>query len=46
MKAVLLGLGLNLIYSRISRNRDYVLFLLSLLCLETLMLAVFTGVFS
>jgi len=45
MKAVLLGLGLNLIYSRISRNKDYVLFLLSLLCLETLVLAVFTGVF-
>jgi UDP-GlcNAc:undecaprenyl-phosphate GlcNAc-1-phosphate transferase len=45
MKAVLLGLGLNLIYSRISRNRDYVLFLLALLCLETLALAVFAGVF-
>jgi UDP-GlcNAc:undecaprenyl-phosphate GlcNAc-1-phosphate transferase len=46
MKAVLLGLGLNLIYSRISRNRDYVLFLLTLLCLETLALAVLTGSFS
>lgn len=45
MKAVLLGLGLNLIYSRISRNRDYVLFLLVLLCLETLTLAVLAGSF-
>lgn len=43
MKVVLLGLGVNLIYSRISRNRDYVLFLLTLLCLESLALAVFTG---
>lgn len=43
MKAVLLGLGLNLIYSRISRNRDYVLFLLVLICLEALALAVITG---
>ncbi|MBE1425981.1 UDP-GlcNAc:undecaprenyl-phosphate GlcNAc-1-phosphate transferase [Desulfomicrobium macestii] len=43
MKAVLLGLGLNLIYSRISRNRDYVLFLLALLCLEALVLAVTSG---
>jgi hypothetical protein len=43
MKAVLLGLGLNLVYSRISRNRDYVLFLLVLICLEALALAVITG---
>ena len=43
MKVVLLGLGVNLIYSRISRNRDYVLFLLTLLCVESLALAVFTG---
>lgn len=46
MKVVLLGLGLNLIYSRIARNREYVLFLLSLLCLETLVLAALAGAFS
>ena len=46
MKVVLLGLGLNLIYSRIGRNRGFVIFLLSLLCLETLVLAVLAGAFA
>jgi hypothetical protein len=37
---------LNLIYSRIGRNRGFVIFLLSLLCLETLVLAVLAGAFA
>ena len=38
VKAVLLGLGLNLIYSRIARNRDYVLFLAVLIAVEAAVL--------
>ena len=38
-KAVLLGLALNLIYSRIARNRHYVLFLVVLIAAEAAVLA-------
>ena len=41
MKAVLLGLALNLIYSRIGRNRGYVLFLVVLVCTEAAALTFF-----
>ncbi len=41
MKAVLLGLALNLIYSRIGRNRGYVLFLVVLICVEAAVLTFF-----
>lgn len=41
MKAVLLGLALNLIYSRIGRNRSYVLFLVVMVCVEAAVLTFF-----
>lgn len=38
MKSVLLGLALNLIYSRINRNKKYVIFLVCILLSETMLI--------
>ena len=35
MKSILLSLGLNLIYSRIQRNKEYVILLLVVVLVET-----------